>query len=200
MPVSVYSALDDGKIAPHIYTLAMSYFSDGRNLASMLGDGAAQLDLFLSRDDRHFYSVARLMINGKDVDTAACASFQVKPYLSRDGESDAKAAVFACARAFALAAGKVLNLKPQWGILSGVRPVKWLLNCLEAGLEPTEAARVLTQDMMLDPQKTELCARVALKQKKIIETLEERDVGLYISIPFCPTRCSYCSFISTKAA
>lgn len=83
--------------------------------------------------------------------------------------------------------------KPPWGALTGVKPGKLMARYLTAGRTASEFAR----DYDVDPQRAALCeitTRAALAAKA---TLAPGDIGLYVGIPFCPTRCAYCSFISS---
>ena len=79
------------------------------------------------------------------------------------------------------------GVKPPWGILTGIRPVKLLSDTDEH----TAAERLLVA-----PEKTRLAHRISEIQRPLIESIPERSFSLYVSIPFCPTRCSYCSFVS----
>ncbi|MBR1554701.1 MAG: coproporphyrinogen dehydrogenase HemZ [Oscillospiraceae bacterium] len=85
--------------------------------------------------------------------------------------------------------------QPPWGMLTGIRPVRKVLDALEQGLTPEQACSELKQKYLISNEKLQLALQTALIQKKILpHSLKE--IGLYISIPFCPTRCSYCSFVS----
>ncbi len=86
--------------------------------------------------------------------------------------------------------------KPAWGALTGVRPVKIPTRAMEHGATPRQAARLLRDRYDVSPTRSDLaldCAEVSLVIKR---SLQPNEVSLYIGIPFCPTRCSYCSFIS----
>lgn len=84
---------------------------------------------------------------------------------------------------------------PPWGMLTGVRPVKLLRMKLEEGGEEY-ARRVLTQDYRCSEEKYALCRKVMDAEQSILSLSRPESFSLYISIPFCPTRCSYCSFVS----
>lgn len=88
---------------------------------------------------------------------------------------------------------KLTGVQLPWGILTGVRPIK-LVNRLirEYGLYITE--EILSQDYCLSSEKIELTLQIAQVQKSIISAVKEKSYSLYIGIPFCETRCSYCSF------
>ena len=98
--------------------------------------------------------------------------------------------------AFYRAGVTVLGKEPPWGALTGVRPVKIPARAMERGLSPEEAERELRETYHVSPGRAALamdCARASLAAKT---SLREDEVSLYIGIPFCPTRCAYCSFVS----
>ena len=90
---------------------------------------------------------------------------------------------------------KQLNIRPQWGILTGVRPIKLFRGlCAELGEE--SAVRYFREKLLVSEEKTALSLQTARAQEKIISASGPDAFSLYLSIPFCPTRCSYCSFVS----
>ena len=91
--------------------------------------------------------------------------------------------------------GEYTNFYPKWGVLTGVRPSKLLINTEKAmGREETE--EYFKNDLLVSDEKFNLARTVADCEEKIIATSEPQSMSLYISIPFCPSRCSYCSFVS----
>lgn len=86
--------------------------------------------------------------------------------------------------------------KPVWGALTGVRPGKLMEKLLREGKSIPEALKVFREEYDVSPARTGLCLKTAEATLKAAETLGEKDVCLYIGIPFCPTRCDYCSFVS----
>ena len=98
--------------------------------------------------------------------------------------------------AFYDAGVKALGQEPPWGALTGVRPVKLPTRQMAAGATRQEAREQLTSLYRVTDSRAELamdCADAALGVKR---SLEDNGLSLYIGIPFCPTRCAYCSFIS----
>lgn len=93
-------------------------------------------------------------------------------------------------------AGKEITGKTiPWGILTGIRPSKVgaeLLSCNSYD----DALEILQEKYLLSKSKARLTLEVAKNETKIINKYSNQDCSLYISIPFCPTRCEYCSFIS----
>ncbi|MBO4971308.1 MAG: coproporphyrinogen dehydrogenase HemZ [Clostridia bacterium] len=85
--------------------------------------------------------------------------------------------------------------RSSWGMLTGVRPSKVASELLMKGFSKTKAKKMLVSDYRLFHKKAELSVDVALAEKRIIGTPGKKDCSIYISIPFCPTRCDYCSFV-----
>ncbi len=91
--------------------------------------------------------------------------------------------------------GEYTEFYPKWGVLTGVRPSKLLINTEKVmGREKTE--EYFRNDLLVSDEKFNLARTVADCEEKIIATSQPKSMSLYISIPFCPSRCSYCSFVS----
>lgn len=99
-------------------------------------------------------------------------------------------------RAFYLAAVEILGSEPPWGMLSGVRPVKLPVRAVNRGLTLFAAERELRTQYRVSDARCALamdCARATLS---VQAQLLPNEISLYLGIPFCPTRCTYCSFVS----
>ncbi|MBR1592480.1 MAG: coproporphyrinogen dehydrogenase HemZ [Ruminococcus sp.] len=83
-----------------------------------------------------------------------------------------------------------------WGLMTGIRPVKKVIELIRQGKTRDEAEKILEDKYILSPKKFRLAYETAVNQMPILEKINKNAVSLYISIPFCPTRCSYCSFVS----
>ncbi len=90
---------------------------------------------------------------------------------------------------------KATGYVPQWGILTGVRPSKLMTNLIHS-MGEEGATDYFRNDLLVKKDKTDLAFSVAKAEEKIIALSDEKSFSLYISIPFCPTRCNYCSFVS----
>ncbi len=90
---------------------------------------------------------------------------------------------------------ELTGLNPQWGILTGVRPGK-LMRKLTAAMGREGAKDYFKSKLLCSDKKTELCMTAAENEEKLIASSNFDDFSLYLSVPFCPTRCSYCSFVS----
>jgi oxygen-independent coproporphyrinogen-3 oxidase len=82
-----------------------------------------------------------------------------------------------------------------WGILTGVRPIK-LFSKLAAERGEAEAERYFRETLLVSDDKIRLARQVHDNQLAILSRSGRRSFSLYVSIPFCPTRCNYCSFVS----
>lgn len=93
----------------------------------------------------------------------------------------------------------LLPLYPEtshpWGILTGIRPVKIVHDLRAKGRSDAEIENSLRESYLISPQKTHLAMQIAGRQRAFFERID-RSIGVYIGIPFCPSRCSYCSFFS----
>lgn len=101
-----------------------------------------------------------------------------------------------CARLLYRLLHELTGVRPQWGVLTGIRPVKWVQRRLSAGKTPEEIRREFEDELFVAPEKIDLSFRIAEAQKEILADNSPKDFSLYISIPYCPSRCSYCSFVS----
>lgn len=90
--------------------------------------------------------------------------------------------------------------RSPWGILVGVRPVKIVHEMLDQGLMMTDIRKALAETYHIQTDKIDLLTEVALRERPHLYPVEDKAVSLYLCIPFCPTRCSYCSFPSNDLA
>lgn len=88
---------------------------------------------------------------------------------------------------------KLTGQRPPWGSLTGIRPTRLLYEKLAEGLDMTEAALALEREFDVTPEKTELLKEIVTVQQAL-PAPHPGEADLYVSIPFCRTRCAYCSF------
>ena len=86
--------------------------------------------------------------------------------------------------------------KPVWGALSGIRPALLMRRLLDEGMDDAAARRRFIGLYDVQPERAALCLDAAHAALAAERTLAPEDVCLYVGVPFCPTRCAYCSFVS----
>lgn len=100
--------------------------------------------------------------------------------------------------AFYKAASEATGKTPDWGALTGIRPGKIVTGFIEAGMSADRAVSRLKREFFVSEERAQLCKDTAIMGLRTKNSLKERDIALYIGIPFCPTRCAYCSFVSNS--
>ena len=95
-----------------------------------------------------------------------------------------------------LAALPHLEKAPAWGALSGVRPTKLTTKHLLEGGKPLSAYKMMQNEYFVTPERARLAVACSASTVGAYEKQTAGDLSLYVGIPFCPTRCAYCSFVS----
>ena len=156
------------------------------------GPGEDALVLSLSRGETWATATAALTWGGAEYRAARrCRVSELTDQLSAD-----RALQRILKLAFYDAGTAALGKEPPWGALTGVRPVKIPAKAMLAGATPAQAEKVLRDTYRVSPGRRKLamdCAQASLAAQR---SLGEHEVSLYVGIPFCPTRCAYCSFVS----
>lgn len=94
---------------------------------------------------------------------------------------------------------KETGLRPKWGILTGIRPVKLAGELWETLGSREKAKEYLQEKYYVNEEKADLILELYQYQQSRLGIPQENTAGVYIGIPFCPTRCLYCSFTSNQA-
>ncbi|WP_414648015.1 coproporphyrinogen dehydrogenase HemZ [Desulfitobacterium sp.] len=91
---------------------------------------------------------------------------------------------------------QVTGHTPPWGILTGIRPSKILHRLNDLGISETSEKKVLLERYLIREDKTQLLQEVVVLQRPYLKEIVDHpeQVAVYVGIPFCPTRCTYCSF------
>lgn len=114
-------------------------------------------------------------------------------------ENSSHADASECERQMALALysafSKIIGYTPGWGILTGIRPTKLMATHIKQYGE-VGAIDYFRKKLFVSSEKTDFALSVAKNEEKIIKRAREGFFSLYVAIPFCPSRCSYCSFVS----
>lgn len=101
---------------------------------------------------------------------------------------------------FFRAARKLTGHTPSWGALTGIRPGKLARTMMESGMSEKKVDKVFAETYCVSEDRRRLALETARAGMKAAQDLKPNDISLYVGIPFCPTRCAYCSFVSQSVA
>lgn len=91
---------------------------------------------------------------------------------------------------------KVYQKTLPWGAMTGIRPAKMAMGCIREGMDEAQTLQHLYDNYRVGTEKAVLSYETARREADILEKRPLKGVSLYIGIPFCPTKCLYCSFVS----
>ncbi len=174
----------------YVQTLCLLFFPGAKfSLDEEINEKTDVLRLKMVTYENGVGAYAALTSGGK---TAKAERFE--PY--REGVTKTRSAKIASGIAVLAAGEELFDCVPPWGIMTGVRPAKLALPMVDSGKSITEVKEELIRDYFLNPKKAALLAKIAEKESVIIKNTAPDTCSVYISIPFCPSRCAYCSFVS----
>lgn len=176
----------------YVQTLCMVFFPGatfGEN--EVPGDGVPEVTVDVTRDEKLGAVVAYVSIKLNDRVCDATESVSLEEDISIATHES-----IAVGRAVFAAGKELLGHTPPWGILTGVRPAKVAGALLASGKGVIKTKKILRDEYFLNPQKAALALSVASAEMKLIKSRARKNCSIYISIPFCPSRCAYCSFVS----
>lgn len=93
---------------------------------------------------------------------------------------------------------EVFGREYPWGILTGIRPVKLVHELMDKGFSAAEIADRLMEEYLMSRDRAQLAVEIAGIERPFIYPVNDAAVSIYIGIPFCPSRCHYCSFTSNS--
>ena len=141
----------------------------------------------LSRGKTWLTATAKITLNGKTVSAVRRL---------KAGEETVRLRRRILQQSYYLAAIQLLDRKPAWGALAGVRPTKITTKHLLEGGTPASADRLMRDVYYVTPERRQLAVDCSESTVKAVSLMDKDDLSVYVGIPFCPTRCSYCSFVS----
>ncbi len=118
---------------------------------------------------------------------------KLSDYFIGDNEEDLS---YSIKRTTYLVLSKYTNLNPKWGMLTGIRPTKIVRKLIEAGHDNFYINEKMKSKYFVSEEKIGLLIKVCKKEMEILSSTPKESISLYIGIPFCPTKCAYCSFTS----
>ena len=163
-------------------------------------------DLFFSDND-DVLIIQNFIYENKNINVYTEIIFENRSYFDdydfkfdRDNKSEKlikKIFIASCTKSFSHAAMKIRKINFSWGVMCGIRPAKNVRELSEEGFSRDEIKDIFKNVYEVAEDKTELAMTVADNERELLEKIGDNSVSLYIGIPFCPTRCVYCSFVST---
>ena len=114
----------------------------------------------------------------------------------RAAEETVRLRLRALQQSYYLAATQLLPSVPAWGALAGVRPTKITTKHMLEGGTPKSADKLMKDIYYVTEDRRKLAVDCSISTVKAAGLLDPNDISLYVGIPFCPTRCTYCSFVS----
>ena len=157
------------------------------------GDEENKVTLSLNRGNVWLTASAVLHWNGKITRHSCRAKISE---LNGEALNDGRVSQRILKLAFYRAGVEALGKEPPWGAMTGVRPVKIPTKAMLAGATTAQAKAVLRKQYRVSPLRCELAMDCAQASLNIKRDLQSNEISIYVGIPFCPTRCAYCSFIS----
>lgn len=94
------------------------------------------------------------------------------------------------------AAKKLSDMPTPWGISTGIRPAKAARKMLDEGIAEEDMLLHMKDEYLMEDAKARLALTVARAEHAILKSMPSSSASIYVGIPFCPSRCAYCSFIS----
>ena len=171
----------------------LTFFPSERpEIADSVPESGAFAEVKLSKGEVWLTADVKLRYGEKTVSAAARTKLPEPSDTLSSDRAGQKVIKLAFYRAFVKLTGKT----PEWGALTGVRPGKVAAANLKRGFSEKSEAKRLTRELYVSPERAEMCVSAAAEGIKIAKGLDKKDVCLYVGIPFCPTRCAYCSFVS----
>ena len=146
-----------------------------------------QAESALHRGNTWLTATTKITLNGK----TATASRRLKA-----SEETVRLRRRALQQSYYLAAVQLLPKVPAWGALAGVRPTKITTKHLLEGGTPKSADKLMKDVYYVTEDRRRLAVDCSQSTVHAVSLMEPEDISVYVGIPFCPTRCTYCSFVS----
>ncbi len=170
----------------------LAFFPDQRPVYG--GEDADTAVVALSAGPRLHTAAATLTVGGRTA--RGVSRMEIPAGLDAYGQERLKQRIVKLS--FFKAARELTGVTPAWGALTGIRPAKLAAGLLEEGKSERETERILRDTYFVSPARRRLCIQCAQAGLEAKRGLAPEEISLYVGIPFCPTRCAYCSFVSNS--
>ena len=146
----------------------------------------------LSEENGEVFSETEIRYSGRQNSAKAAFVFP----LNADDEEKKRVRKRAIKTSFYRASLAFLPKTPVWGALTGIRPSKVAAKYIKEGICQAEAEKLMQEEYFVSPSRASLAVKCAVRAEKMAQSTDEKDMSLYVGIPFCASRCRYCSFVS----
>ena len=174
----------------YVQTLCMIFFPGEKFVENQeITEDTPIMEVNVQNDETGSHAFAKLTYKGKTAEAQKFVDFIPQVTKQRTAKIAAGNVVLAVG-------SEILGYRPSWGMLTGVRPSKVAMEMLLNGNSKAKVRKILNNDYFVIPKKAALATDIARREQKIMGNPDIKDCSIYVSIPFCPSRCSYCSFVS----
>ena len=174
----------------YVQTLGMIFFPGARFGENEEEDGTdSAISVRTEQDENGIKAFATVSVGDRSESAEYYAEFT-------PDRTEGRVLKLAIGGAVLSAASVLIGYRPAWGMMIGVRPSKVASEMLDAGYSKTRVKKILSSDYLVIPKKAALATSIAVTERNIVGAPSPKDCSVYISIPFCPSRCTYCSFVS----
>lgn len=174
----------------YLQTLCLLYFPGAKfSETEEVTDDTPVVSVFLTESEGSVTAKATIKVGEQKAEAEVTEKYKSSMTAIRIQKIVVGKAVFAAGEEF-------FGYTPAWGILTGIRPSKISRQIYAQTGDAAKTRKVLRDEYFLYPKKAALLTNITINQARIIDKLDKNSCSIYISIPFCPTRCAYCSFVS----
>ncbi|CAG9622553.1 coproporphyrinogen III oxidase [Sutcliffiella rhizosphaerae] len=187
MKISILGINDDRYKRP--LTLIADLFFEETEL--VLGEDASsdlEINFAIQETDSLFF------VNGKLFEQSSSLEMELVP--SESEKDNFRRKKQAISNVYLTLLQEYTGMIQKWGILTGIRPTKLLHSKLQQGISREKAHQQLREDYLITDEKISLMQQIVDRQLQVVPDLYnlQEEVSIYIGIPFCPTKCAYCTF------
>jgi len=182
----------------YVQTLCMIFFPGAKfSETEIYTDVTPEVGMTVAENESEISICVHMKANGKSASHSHTVSLSEYETVDKAKKLCAGHVIFHCGR-------EVFDgYSPPWGIHTGVRPAKMAMEFINQHMSRSDIIKKFREEYFLSEGKAELVHEIASREKRIIDdfdgdkdTEKEKLCSVYVSIPFCPTRCEYCSFVS----
>lgn len=174
----------------YVQTLCLLYFPGAKfSQSEEVTDETPVVTVTLTEAPGSATAAATIRVGAQSAHAEVTEKYKTSGSAIREQKIAVGKAVFAAGEEF-------FGYTPAWGILTGIRPSKIARQIYLQTGDAAKTRKVLRDEYFLYAKKAALLTNITINQARIIDRLDRNSCSLYISIPFCPTRCAYCSFVS----